>query len=142
MGARGPAPKDPSERVRRNKPNVTTVAADGRLRGPALPNWLDEPWHPATVSWWHDLRREPQSRTWTKSDWAVLIDTALMHHMMWAKGRWDFVAEVRLREGKFGLTPKDRQDMGIKIEEQGAKPASKGPATVTDIKTRLSQIGG
>lgn len=142
MAGRGPAPKDPEDRVRRNKPNVTTIAGDGRLRGPALPDWMGEPWHPATLDWWANVRKSPQSRTWIPTDWNFLIDTALMHHTMWQKGRWDFAAEFRLRCAKYGLTPKDRQDMGIKIEEPAAKSPARGRSTVTDINTRLSQITG
>lgn len=142
MAGRGPAPKDPDDRVRRNKPNVTTVAHDGRLRGPALPDVMDEPWHKATLKWWENLRRSPQSLTWIQTDWDFLTDTALMHHQMWARGRWDFAAELRLRTAKFGITPRDRQDMGLKIEQPATKSSTKGRGTVTDINTRLSQISG
>jgi hypothetical protein len=46
-------------------------------------------------------------------DWIYMLDTALMHHMMWDKGRWEFAAEVRLRLAQFGATPLDRMRLRI-----------------------------
>src|SRR5689334_18860192 len=107
MAGRGRAPKDPATRRRRNVDAipVTTVAADQDLRGPELPTDAlpgDEQWHARTVAWWNTWRSSPQAQTFTATDWDFLIDTALMHHTMWSKGRWEFASELRLRAAKFG----------------------------------------
>jgi hypothetical protein len=144
MAGRGPAPKDPATRVRRNKtPTTSTSSSDGRLRGPALPPLLGEPWHPATVKWWANWRKSPQAKTWIDTDWDYLLDTALMHHTMWANGRWDFASEVRLRVAKFGATPADRLSLHLTIEQpksDSARPASDG--VVTDISSRRKRLTG
>lgn len=141
MAGRGPAPKDPATRRRRNKPATPAVEVvpDDELRGPELPDVLcDEAglrveWHPRTRQWWETWRRSPQAATFIETDWDFLVDTALMHHTMWAKGRWEFAAELRLRAAKFGATPEDRLRLRLKVTDPGAgkecpepaKPASK-----------------
>lgn len=118
MAGNGPAPK--KDAVRRNKaPEFTQLVEDGSLRGPELPEgWLEggEEWHPATQRWWNNWRRSPQAtRMLSAPDWDYLLDTALMHHTMWAKGRWEFASEVRLRVAKFGATPDDRNRLRAEI---------------------------
>lgn len=133
MAGRGPAPtKDRSQRVRPNKnvPATTKVAPDDELRGPPLPDdALPEPWHPRTLAWWDTWRRSPQAQMFTATDWDFLLDTALMHHTMWSKGRWEFASELRLRAAKFGATPEDRARLRIQVGEPGAKPEVARPAS-------------
>lgn len=133
MAGKGPAPsKDRSERVRPNKAVAATtkVSPDEKLRGPELP--VDalpdgEEWHPRTQAWWDTWRRSPQAQTFTATDWDFLIDTALMHHTMWLKGRWEFASELRLRAAKFGATPEDRARLRLQIapEPEPNKPEPK-----------------
>lgn len=149
MAGRGPTPKNPATR-RRSAPKtepMTEVAGDGRLRGPALtPSMLGgEPWHPRTLAWWATWRKSPQAKTFTPTDWDFLIDTALMHHTMWSKGRWEFAAELRLRAAKFGATPEDRMRLKITIDQAPTKPAAPANAdngTVTSIASRRARLTG
>ncbi len=134
MGGRGQAPKDPEKRVRRNADPIPTseLTTDDELRGPELPDdALDEPWHPQTLRWWHTWRTCPQAQTFLQTDWDFLLDTALMHHTMWAKGRWEFAAELRLRAAKFGATPEDRQRLRMKVTDldKPATSAAEAPTT-------------
>lgn len=145
MAGRGPAPKDGA--VRRNKaPEKTHLIAGDEPVGPELPvGWLPdgEAWHPATVSWWNNWRRSPQaSRMLSDPDWDFLLDTALMHHTMWAKGRWEFASEVRLRTAKFGATPEDRLRLKAEIETPDEAPVGGADAQVTDIRSRRKRITG
>lgn len=146
MAGRGPAPKDPTKRRRRNSDPApaATVNADGRTRGPGLPAGVlpdDEVWHPRTVSWWQTWRKSAQAQTFTGTDWDFLIDTALMHHIMWTKGRWEFASEIRLRAGKFGATPEDRMRLRIQVETSAPKPAATGTdGSVVDIRSRRSRL--
>lgn len=136
MAGRGPAPKDPAARRRRNADPVpkTVLSDDSQLRGPALPDDAlpdGEAWHPRTLAWWETWRRSAQAQTFTATDWDFLLDTALMHHTMWLKGKWEFASELRLRAAKFGATPEDRARlrMQIAVEEKpaptGDKPKSR-----------------
>ncbi len=152
MAGRGPAPKDPSKRRRRNAAEPeTTITPDDELRGPELPAGVlgeedGEPvqWHPMTQLWWDSWRGSAQAQTFVQTDWLFLIDTALMHHTMWAKGRWEFASEVRLRAAKFGATPEDRARLKLKVDDPTnapQKPAQR-PDGVTDINSRRARLTG
>jgi hypothetical protein len=124
----GPAPKDPATRRRRNVDPIpiTEISTDGQLCGPELPDGVlpdGETWHARTLAWWDTWRRSEQSRSFLATDWDFLIDTALMHHTMWTRARWEFAGELRLRAGKFGATPEDRMRLRMRVTDTG--PASK-----------------
>ncbi|WP_226654965.1 hypothetical protein [Leifsonia sp. LS1] len=73
----------------------------------------------------------------SEPDWDFLLDTALMHHTMWAKGRWEFASEVRLRAAKFGATPEDRLRLRQEIDVPEEYPAgAAGNDNVTSIESR------
>ena len=147
MGGHGPAPKDPAKRRRRNAdPKSTdTLISDGRTRGPALPDGVlpdGEDWHSRTRAWWTTWRKSAQAQAFTPTDWDFLLDTALMHHTMWSKQRWEFAAELRLRAGKLGATPEDRMRLRIQIDPQARAqvPRAAGDGSVTDISSRRSRL--
>lgn len=125
MAGRGPAPKDPSKRRRRNADpfKAVTVAADGQARGPDLPDGMD--WPDRTLQWWHTWRTSPQAQTFTPSDWDFLIDTAVLHAEFW-RGDMKAATELRLRVAKFGATPEDR--LRLRMQVDVAPPADE-PAT-------------
>lgn len=146
MSGHGPPPK-----VQRQGLNATAKRAglvvDDKLRGIELPpNVLpdDAQWHPMTVEWWNGWRRSPQAATMlTGPDWTFLLDTALMHHIMWAKGRWEFAAEIRLRVAKFGATPEDRLRLKFEIQppidaKAAGGPTPTGVSNLADRRNRLT----
>lgn len=150
MAGRGPAPKAKRSRARddaRRAQEMTTISGDGRVRGPRLPQDVlpdGEEWHPRTKAWWDTWRRSAQAQGFTATDWDFLLDTALMHHTMWAKARWEFAAELRLRAAKFGATPEDRLRLKIEVESPTAKkqvPAA-ADGSVTDIASRRARLSG
>ena len=129
MAGRGPAPKDPDKRRRRNGPPVPTteLTADDEVRGPDLPDVME--WPPATMTWWETWRSSPQAQAFTETDWSFLLDTALLHARMW-KGDASVAAELRLRVAKFGATPEDRARLRMTISEPenpGDEPRSGAP---------------
>lgn len=144
MAGRGGAPKDPETRARRNRDSMSpeqTVSVDGQLRGPELPNVLeDDSWHPRTLAWWDTWRRSPQAQTFLATDWEFLIDTALMHHTMWSKGRWEFAAELRLRAAKFGATPEDRLRLRLKVEAPGDAKSAEPEAQAAASRSRYGGL--
>lgn len=153
IAGRGPAPKDPTKRRRRNgaaEPE-TVVTPDDELRGPELPAGVlgeddGEPveWHPMTQLWWDAWRTSAQAQTFMPTDWLFLIDTALMHHTMWAKGRWEFASEVRLRAAKFGATPEDRARLKLKVDDPTTRTTVVPPdaGNVSDIQSRRKRLAG
>lgn len=143
MGGRGPAAKPAATRRRRNKPEAPTVLiqGDGELRGFPLPeDVLDVPWHPRTQAWWQTWRRAAQAKAFTETDWDFLLDTALMHHTMWSKSRWEFAAELRLRAAKFGATPEDRMRLKIQIDQPSPVRATGTDGRVTDLSSRRARL--
>lgn len=150
MGGHGPART--GKAVRRNKkPDTVKLTTPDRKYGWALPkavlvdkNGDSVDWHPMTKKWWDSWRSSPQAtRMLTDPDWHFLLDTALMHHMMWQNGRWDFASEVRLRVAKFGATPEDRlrlhQEIDEQIDENGSIGRGEG-AEVTSLTERRKRI--
>lgn len=144
MGGRGPAPKAARAR-KRDEPELTQLVDDGGLRGPELPEGVlpdGDEWHPQTLALWDALRRNPLLADEPDLGWQFLIDTALMHHTMWQKGRWEFASEVRLRVAKYGATPEDRLRLKVKILTPEDKPAeSSTPASATARRRNLHIAG-
>lgn len=146
MAGRGPAPK--GDRARdRDTPEFEKLAVSGELFGPDLPEGVlpdGDVWHPQTIAWWDALRRFPLLEDEPDLGWQFLIDTALMHHTMWQKGRWEFASELRLRVAKYGATPEDRMRLKIKLEPRtdrtgDASVVSDGDK-VTSISSRRSRL--
>lgn len=149
MAGKGPAPK--GDRARdRDTPVFDQLADSGELYGEPLPIGVlpaGETWHPQTVKWWDALRRFPLLRDEPEIGWQFLIDTALMHHTMWTKGRWEFASELRLRVAKYGATPEDRMRLKIKIEarppaDDGAPTAAEDSNNVRSISSRRGRLSG
>ncbi len=77
MGARGPAPKRSSNRVRRNVTDENGVstkmaAAASNVKPPAE----DRAWHPIMKGWYRSLKESGQSAFYEPSDWQAARFTA------------------------------------------------------------------
>lgn len=147
MAGRGPAPK-PDRARQRDQVELATVIDDGTVHGPDLPAGVlpdGQDWHPQTIALWNSLRRSPLLADEPELGWQFLVDTALMHHTMWAKGRWEFASEVRLRLAKYGATPEDRMRLRVKVTtpDQPAKdPGTGGNAASASTRRRNLHIAG
>lgn len=143
MAGRGPTPKDPDQRRRRNgTPELTVIVTDGKVRGPKLP--ATHEWPPQTVAWWETWRTSAQAAKFTKTDWAFLLDTAVLHADFWLGDR-SVAAELRLRAAKFGATPEDRARLKIEVGDPGEKksPAKRlQPKATQTRRTRLLRAVG
>ena len=121
MAGRGPAPKDPNRRARRNAdPVPLRVIVAEPVAQPDLPTFhveedgelVEFAWPAMTQNWWQMWGDSPLSDEFTASDWSFLLDTALLHAKMW-NGNAGAAAELRLRVAKFGATPEDRARLRI-----------------------------
>ncbi len=76
-----------------------------------------------------------------ETDWAFLLDTALLHHRLWESGKGD-AAEIRLRAAKFGATVEDRARlrMTVKLPGESEGPAQPHLAAVTDLGARRRRL--
>lgn len=123
MAGRGPAPKDPSARARRNKdPQALRVFTATPVEQPPLPPLFlpDEDgkrrrvaWPAATKRWWSTWGDEPMAADFRPTDWDFLLDTALIHAKVWGEGDLKLLPELRLRVAKMGATTEDRARLRI-----------------------------
>ena len=141
MAGKGPAPKAPGTKARRNiDPIATTIIEDkGVTYGPELP--ADYAWHTQTLAWWETWRTAPTSQIFTSTDWDFLLDTALLHTQLW-KGE-NVAAEIRLRVCKMGATPEDRQRLRLQLGTTNEPALAESKALNNSRKLRLlKSVGG
>ena len=116
MAGRGPAPKAPGARARRNKGPEMQVLPARNAKQPALPKIPGRSWPAQTRKWWKAWGDSPLSDDFGDTDWSFLLDTALLHARFW-EGDTTVASELRLREAKFGATPEDRMRLRIQFEQ-------------------------
>lgn len=129
MAGRGPAPKDPSRRARRNaEPTALRVITAEPTQQPDLPDFDVQievdgdlvsqsfSWPQRTREWWQMWADSPLSAEFTSTDWSELMDTALLHAKYWS-GDHKVAGELRLRVAKFGATPEDRARLRIQFAQ-------------------------
>ena len=131
MAGRGPAPKPPDQRARRNKDPIALKVIEAEpVSQPDLP---DGDWHPRTMDWWRMWGESPLSTEFTANDWSELLDTALIHTAFWS-GDTKQAAELRQRAAKFGATPEDRAR--LRIQFAAAEEADEKRPNRTSSKRR------
>lgn len=149
MAGRGPAPKDPASRARRNAESVAIRILPKLLaEQPALPEFdvqveLDGElvsqrfvWPERTREWWQMWADSPLSTEFTSTDWSELLDTALLHARVWS-GEIRWMPELRQRTAKYGATPEDR----LRLRIQFAQAEEAEVRTGTRISSR-ERFGG
>lgn len=141
MAGRGPAPKDPSKRARRNSdPIPLRVLVAETVPQPDLPcgvpsvddgEMLMADWPEQTRTWWQMWADSPLSNDFTSTDWSFLLDTAMLHAAFW-RGEIRVAGELRQRVAKFGATPEDRARLRITFaaadeaeEKRPSRPAAR-----------------
>lgn len=132
---RGPAPKPPHLRQRRNRtPGARTLEATSptvRRRVPPLPKRpATENWHAEVRTWWRVLWASPMAAEYLDADVGGLYCLAELYQRRWTeadtKALVPIIAEIRHQEVRFGLTPIDRTRLGWTLPAPGGpKP---GPA--------------
>ncbi|MCV7434825.1 phage terminase small subunit [Mycolicibacterium bacteremicum] len=146
MAGRGPQPKDPLKRVRRNAdPSGLRVYTAEPVAQPELPEFdvqVEDDgeivsqrfvWPEATRRWWQVWGSEPMAKDFTATDWDFLLDTALLHAKVWGKGDLKLLPELRLRVAKMGATSEDRARLRITYaaadEADERRSGSAGPSS-------------
>lgn len=138
MAGRGPAPKSPNQRARRNKDVELRVLEIQPTVQPELPTLYfvaDEQfsWPQMTQDWWVMLAGHPLAKEFTELDWAYLAETALIHAHFW-RGDMKLAGELRLREAKYGFTPEDR----ARLRMQFALATGAEVETATKVELAMS----
>ena len=117
MAGRGPAPKPADQRVRRNADAAgMKVIESDPVAQPELPESMPggDSWPEQTRLWWEMWGSDPLSTEFRATDWAELLDTAVLHGRFWS-GETKLAAELRLRTGKHGATAEDRARLRIQF---------------------------
>lgn len=139
MAGRGPAPKDPSTRARRNAEPAggLRVIKASPTKQPGLPDFDVQievdgelvsqsfSWPQRTRDWWQMWADSPLSAEFTSTDWSELMDTALLHAKFWS-GDHKVAGELRLRVAKFGATPEDRARLRIQFAQADEADEKRG----------------
>lgn len=118
MAGRGPAPKAPGQRRRRNEPGRGEWTDLEPLAKPVL-RVASKEWPEHVRVLWAEWRSDPVTAVWSSSSRAWAWATA---------ARWDDFApaEQRLRADGLGLTEKGRRDLRLRlpneIEAGGGRP--------------------
>jgi hypothetical protein len=104
------APKDPRDRARQNAPSIPWRILDTPPSPqPPLPTTMPDgsEWPVRTRQWWAMWGSNPRTVDYHSTDWAMLLDTAVLHARFWL-GDTSVAGELRLRVAKHGATPLDR----------------------------------
>lgn len=121
MAGRGPAPKPAHMRQRRNKKAgaTTLVEPTGEVKVPTLPNpkpgeWK---WHRLTRAWWRNVFKSPMASEYLDTDVDGLARLAIIVDLFYKTADPRLLAEIRLQEARFGLSPVDRSRLQWEIEK-------------------------
>lgn len=151
--ARGPDPKDPALRQRRNIESTSTVLEAEPAKMPALgakrPD--GEPWNAATRTAWHEWWTSPIAARWLDAFVPAIRLLAWLHDDIYrepvAAKRRELVAELRQSGREFGLSMMSHRTLGLtlrrpKTEDAAARkphatlPAGADPRKVLQIEGR------
>ena len=129
---RGPIPKDPALRQRRNKASTraTLQASEPRRhRLPGLPK-READWHTMTRAWWRDVWRSPMAVEYLKADIHGLYRLAVLVDRFWIVPTVALAGQISQYEQKYGLSPLDRRRLEWIVERaEGEKRRPTRPAT-------------
>ena len=105
----GPPPKPAHLRQRTNKKSThATIEAPENPSIPAIPNPDGRKWHKLTLSAWKTAWESPMSSRWLETDADALGRLAILWDEFYKAPGGKEMAEIRLQEQRFGLSPLDR----------------------------------
>lgn len=120
MAGCGPPPKPAHLRQRTNRKSSAMELPSGSpgfAEVPEIPrpDATAEPWHPLTVSWWTHVWTSPMASQYLPTDVDGLGRVAMLVDKFYKTGNALLMAEIRLQEARFGLSPLDRSRLQWEI---------------------------
>ncbi len=144
MAGMGPPPKPAELRQRVNKKaGIATISAPDAPSVPDIPNPDGRVWHPLTVDAWERAWESPMSTQWLDADVDGLGRLAVLWDLFYKEPDTKTMAEIRLQEQRFGLSPLDRTRLQwevAKTEEAERKRPRPMKATGTDPRAALMAV--
>ena len=138
MAGRGPAPKDPSLRVRRNKVSdrgqPVEASGAGWQHGP-VPD-PPEGLMPASVSAWVTWMGAWFAAFWSPADLPGLRQLVRLYDQV-ERGEYQRAGELRLQMDTYGVTPKGQQDRRWRASQAEASQAAESAGA----KSRSGRYG-
>jgi hypothetical protein len=146
MAGRGPAPKDESQRRRRNEPArgewvdleplAETVIPDLKDAGP------EREWHSRTLALWSGWQDDPATAMYGPAEKAAIVELAYLTDEFVTGGDPGFKfqrvtpAELRQRMDGLGLTAKGKRDLRWRTVAETAAAAAGpcAPALVAQVR--------
>lgn len=146
MAGRGPAPKPAELRQRTNKKSghaVLEMRASGDI--PVIPNPDGRTWHKLTLSAWKNAWMSPMATQWLTSDVDGLGRLAMLWDEFYKERSAKVLAEIRLQESRFGLSPLDRSRLQWEVNrgeeaERRIQQRSQPRRTGTDPRAILMPV--
>jgi hypothetical protein len=142
VGERGPVPKDPSKRQRRNKPpevEVLPPAHDGEVP----PLRRRSKYLQATREWYDTWARSPQAAGFGSTDWQRLGMLAALVDRYHREPSPALMAEIARNETKLGATVADRQRLRWRLPSgTQEQPADEEPDEPTPAPTQRRRSRG
>jgi len=146
MAGRGPAPKPAHLRQRKNyKHGSAMLEAPERPRVLKIPNPDGREWHELTLKAWKNAWASPMASQWLDTDVDAMGRLALLWDELY-KGDTKAMAEIRLQEQRFGLSPLDRSRLQWEVnraeeaDRRKPKPAAVVRRTGTDPRGILMPV--
>jgi len=119
----GPAPKESTQRRRRNVPAsgewITLPSLPFEGERPKLPSRLLDGKRPlqATLDTWEHWWTSPMAHMWQKADWDGLLHLIILIDAYNRRAVLDLLKEIRLQKDIYGLTPKGRLSLRWRLPE-------------------------
>ncbi len=123
MAGKGPPPKPASMRQRRNKKaGATTLTApaveqEEKIKVPTLQNPDKRKFHRLTRAWWRRVWQSPMASEYLPTDMDGLARLAILVDEYYNDPNQKFLAEIRLQEARFGLSPVDRSRLQWEVQK-------------------------
>lgn len=145
MAGTGPAPKPAHLRQRTNKKaGFATLEMPESGDVPTIPNPDSRTWHALTLEAWAHAWASPMSTQWLETDIDALGRVALLWDDFYKTPDVRLMAEIRLQEQRFGLSPLDRSRLQWEVnradESERKRPRQSSQRTGTDPRRLLTMV--
>ena len=117
----GPTPKPAHLRQRQNKKaGATTLPSteeQEQVKPPTLQNPDKRKFHRLTRAWWKRVWQSPMASEFLPTDIDGLARVALLVDEYYKNPKKETLAEIRLQEARFGLSPIDRSRLQWEVQK-------------------------